>query len=184
MSCTNCDSNNPFSGIITPALKGVFNNAIDALLEDTALTRLCRLVYGVTRYETCTNCGTEPSLIGRKANYSYVHGGPVPFGFGQSCPVCGGSNKLPIESSEQLYLGVILNARKFLPVEFRINVADGTVAQTLCKASLLPKIKQANYAVFDLSLERANTYKYQRAAEPEAVGWGDNRYIITVWKRV
>ena len=47
---------NPFSGIITAQFKQTFTDAISALLEDTALTVPCTLIFANTKLQDCPNC--------------------------------------------------------------------------------------------------------------------------------
>ena len=55
---------NNFSGIINSDFKSLFKDAISALLYDDALTVPCKIYYGVTKYQDCTNCVYDP--IGQK----------------------------------------------------------------------------------------------------------------------
>ena len=64
-----------------------------------------------------------------------------------------------------------------------LNVPDGSV-QTLCKNSLLPKIRNAKDIVIDTTnVGPYGNYTYQRAGDPEPVGLGDHKYILTMWNR-
>ena len=48
---------NPFSGIISKEFKAIFNNAIDSLLENNALSLPCKIIYDNSINNTyCTNC--------------------------------------------------------------------------------------------------------------------------------
>ena len=105
---------NYFSGIISSNMKGLFKDAIDALLEDTALTLPCTLYYGVTRWESCSNCTYDP--IGKKSSNRYQDGGPVPFPFGGVCPVCNSVGKRPVITTDTLNLAVIFNYKDFLQI--------------------------------------------------------------------
>ncbi len=97
---------NPFLGIISPAFKATFTNAIDALLEDTALTVPCRLIYGNTNPTVCANCIFDP-LTGRSSSI-YLAGGPIPFANGQICPWCHGEGVKTVEATEDgIYTDII-----------------------------------------------------------------------------
>jgi len=47
----------------------------------------------------------------------------------------------------------------------------------------LPKIRNATEIVIDTDIAKYGNYIYERASDPEPVGLGDHRYIITMWKR-
>ena len=55
--------------------------------------------------------------------------------------------------------------------------------QTICRSIYLPKIRNANELIVDVDLEKYGGYNYQRDSDPNPVGFGDNRYIITMWRR-
>lgn len=63
---------NPYAGIITPELKELHKNLIDALLEDDALTRPCRLIYGDTKFTPCVNCFTANAMIHTISGYKPI----------------------------------------------------------------------------------------------------------------
>ncbi len=174
---------NPFAGIITQQMKDLHYNMISALLEDTALTVPCKFYYGITKYESCTNCATTINPIGRKPGNISVHGQNVPFGFSQQCPSCGGEGKIGVESSEIINIAAIFNVRKFYPTNVNINT-DGQLAQTFCKIELLPKIMACQYLIFDNNIAGYINYKFQRAGEPEPMGYGKDGFILTTWSRI
>ena len=48
---------NPFSGLISQELKNTFNNAIDSLLEQNALSLPCKIIYdNQINSLYCNNC--------------------------------------------------------------------------------------------------------------------------------
>ena len=90
-----------FEGIITAEFKQLFKDAITALLEDTALTVPCQLIYGGTKWTDCPNCLFSPAT--NKSTGIYTVGGPVPFYTGV-CPYCNGAGRLSEEDTENIYL--------------------------------------------------------------------------------
>lgn len=174
---------NPFAGIIDSAMKQTFNNAIDALLEDTALTVPCKLVFDNTKLQDCPNCIYDS--ISQKSSNQYQTGGPVPFVNGQICPYCFGAGSLTFSSEETIYLGIIK------PVFFgmdqlelnNVNYVDGMV-QSLCSINFYAKIKNSSYIIIDTNIQNITLSKYVRHRDPVPVGFGDNSYIITTWKNV
>lgn len=174
---------NPFSGIISSELKGLFNNAIDALLENNALSLPCKILYDnqiATTY--CNNCIFDP--ISLLSSNVYNGSGPIEFPEGGICPVCVGQGQIRSNSSsETIYLAFIFDSKYFLNINSKvINIPDGSI-QSLCNISLLSKIKNANEIIFDNNLTNIGHFKYERASDPEPLGFGDNRYILTLWKK-
>lgn len=175
---------NMFSGIIANNnMKQIFNDAIDALLEETALTVPCKLVFENTKLQDCPNCIYDP--ISKKSSNQYQAGGPVPFVDGQICPYCVGVGSLSFSNEEIVYLGIIK------PVFFgmdqlelnNVNYVDGMI-QSLCSVDFYAKIKNASHIIVDTNIENITINKYVRHRDPIPVGFGDNSYIITTWKNV
>jgi hypothetical protein len=173
---------NIFSGIISPELKNMFNNAIDALLEQNALTVSCRLRYSGQQNPTfCSNCIFDS--ISQLSSNIYNGIGPNPFPEGSICPVCMGMGMSMSDSSEVLSLACLFDSKYFLNWSSKtLNIPAGSI-QTICHSVFLPKIRNANELVVDTNLEKYGNYIYQRAGDPEPVGFGDNRYIATMWSR-
>ena len=174
---------NPFSGIVSSELKGLFNNAIDALLENNALSLPCKILYDnqiTTTY--CNNCIFDP--ISLLSSNVYNGSGPIEFPEGGICPICVGQGQIRSNSSsETIYLAFIFDSKYFLNINSKIiNIPDGSI-QSLCNISLLSKIKNANEIIFDNNLTNIGHFKYERASDPEPLGFGDNRYILTLWKK-
>lgn len=173
---------NPFSGIITSAMKTLFNNAINAMLASDACGRTCRIYYGITKYETCSDCSGNP--IGKKNSNAYIAGGYAPVGSTNQCPTCHGEGKRPVESTEDVVLCTIFDYKKFAPMGTTFSIAEGSFAQTLCHISLLPKLKNANYILLNNTISPYSEHKFQRFGEPEPCGLGSDDYILTLWKRM
>jgi len=171
---------NPFSGIITSSFKSLFNNAISALLEDSAGTVACTLSYGVTKYESCVNCIYDP--IGRKSSNRYQNGGPVPFPFGGICPMCNAAGKKPVETYENVNLMVIFEPRQFLGISTPTNTPDGYI-QTVGKKEMTPKLQRAKEIVVSTDLSGFFPHRYQRADEPTPIGLGNNEFVVCTWRR-
>jgi len=172
---------NPFAGIITATHKELFNNMIYSLLEDTALTVPCKLIYGDTKFVECENCIIN-NMTGRSAN-KYKALGPVPFNDGQICPYCNGQGKKAVESSESgIYIAVIWDYKHFYDAPAHVNVSSGHI-QTLTKLSLLSKIKQTKEILVNTDLEEYVKHRFIRDGEPNPAGWGDNEFAFTLWKR-
>jgi hypothetical protein len=162
-------------------LKDVYNDAIDSLLANPGLTMPCKLLYSSeNNLNVCSNCIFDP--ITKLSSNIYNGSGPKPFSDATICPVCMGGGSTRIESFEIIYMAVLFDSRYWLDWESKdVNVAQGQV-QTICLSSLLPKIRNAKSVIFDTSLEKYRDTVYQRAGDPKPVGFGNSRYIFTMWE--
>ncbi len=173
---------NPFASIISPLFKNTFNNAIDALLMDNALSVPCTFSYGSSNNELCPNCLFDP-MSQRSLNQYNEATGSCPFATNSICPVCNGYGTIDQAKTEIIYLGVIIDSKYWFKWSSNaVNIADGTV-QTICNISLLPKIKNAQSMTIDKNISAYGDYTYVTAGDPQPIGLGDNRYIVTMWSR-
>lgn len=174
---------NPFSGIITSAHKQLFNNMIQALLENTALTVPCKIVFENTKLEDCPNCIYD--TLSRRSSNQYQTGGPIPFVNGQICPYCSGAGSLSYSKDEIIYLGIIKPVFFGIsPLELEnVNFIDGKI-QTLSEIIHYPKLKNASHIIVDTNITDLTINKYVRYRDPIPVGFGDNSFIITTWQIV
>jgi hypothetical protein len=174
---------NPFAGIITSEFKQTFDDAINALLLESALTIPCTLVFENTKLNDCPNCIYDS--ISRRSSNQYEIGGPIPFVNGQICPYCNGVGSLSFNSEEVVHLGIIK------PVFFGIdklnlqdiNFVDGKI-QSLCSVDLYEKLKNASVIIVDNNLLNLANNRYIRYRDPIPVGFGNNSFIITTWQAV
>lgn len=174
---------NPFQSLINTEFKNLYNQAIDAILSDNALTVQCRLNYGTSNIEPCTNCIYNP--ITQRSLNRYNGIGSNPFVDGGICPVCNGEGTLDKGKSETIYLAVLFDSKYWFNWSRdnnAINIADGSI-QTICNITLLPKLKNAQTLDVDTNLSSYGYYTYKRAGDPQPCGLGDNRYIVTMWSR-
>lgn len=172
---------NPFSGIITSDLKLLFNNMIGALLEDDALTRPCQFIYGITKYTQCNNCVYNAAT--GKSSGTYLAGGPIPFYSGK-CPVCAGEGKIAVTTEEDdIYLAVIYNHKKWLPMKGSSVLTPEDYIQTICAIDLLPKIKRAKEIIVNTDLVSYVRQRYILEGEPQPIGFGSDDFLVTMWKR-
>lgn len=174
---------NMFSGIIDSAFKQTFKDAINALLEDTALTVPCKLVFENTKLQDCPNCIYD--TLSRRSSNQYQLGGPLPFINGQICPYCNGAGSLSYSSEENIYLGIIKPVFfNMAPLELEtVNFVDGKI-QSLCGIQYYAKIKNANHIIIDTNITDLSLNKYIRYRDPIPMGFGDNSYIVTTWQGV
>lgn len=173
-----------FTGIITSDHKQLFNDMISALLEPTALTVPCRLVYENTKLEQCPNCLYD-SLTNRSSG-RYKLGGPLSFVTGQICPYCSGAGKLSYSQDIDIYLGIIKPAFfgfvNSLDLE-SVNFVDGKI-QSLCSIEYYAQIKNASYIIIDTNISNLTINKYIRYKDPVPMGFGGNDFMVTTWQNV
>ena len=167
------------SNLISSEFKSLFNTTINELLKENTLALPCKLSFASNKTtDLCNNCIYDP--ITKASSYRYNGSGPVSFLDGQVCPVCSGFGKVRGSNTETLHLGVILDSKYFVNWDSKdFSVPDGAM-QTICSNTLMSKLKSAS----DIELTVNNVlYNYQRAGDPQPVGFGSMDYIITNWKR-
>jgi hypothetical protein len=175
--------NNSFNNLISKDLKNIFNDAIDGILANNALSIPCTIVYdNQINNNYCNNCIFDN--ISLLSSNIYNNTGPNPFQQGSVCPVCFGLGLIKnISSNEIINLAFIFDNKYFLNINSKIiNIPDGSV-QSICNITLLNKIKNASEIIFDNNISSLSHFKYERASDPEPMGLGDNRYIATLWKK-
>jgi hypothetical protein len=177
----------PFEGIITSEMKTLFTNAIDALLEDTACTRPCRLVYGVTKWVDCPNCVFD--AVGNKSSNRYQTGGPIAFRHGQTCPLCNGAGRKPDEPEEEpIYLMVLAEPNDWLRLGNFASRASNTshtedgIVTTMSKFTLYAKLTRAKELIIDTDIEDVVKPRYIREGVPQICGFGGSDYIFQKWR--
>jgi hypothetical protein len=168
---------NGFSGIISAEFKSLFNNAINALLEQGALTIPCTIKYGSSNPVYCNNCEIDP--IANRSSNIYNGSGPNPFIENTICPVCLGQGFINANKSEIVYMAVLFSeAGWFQWGSKTVKIPDG-MAQSICKTELVHKLKNADTILFNNS----ESSTYVLASDPELVGLGETNYAITMWKK-
>jgi hypothetical protein len=175
---------NPFSAINFNDLKNTYNNAIDALIDQTGLSLPCKFYYTNNDPTLCSNCVFDH--ITQKSANTYNGTGPAPFPSMGICPVCNGNGFNAYDNEEIIYLSVILDSKYWFNWNNQksnpVHVPGGSI-QTICKSSLLPKIRNASKIFVDISKENYGSYFYIRSNDPELAGFGDLRYVFTIWNR-
>ncbi len=170
-----CFDNLPFD-----KLKTLFNSAISSLLQTDSGTIPCTLIYGVTRYDDCINCTYDP--IGNKSSNIFQDGGPMPFGFSQTCPMCNGAGKKPIISTEDINIIVVFDPKQFVNIETPVNNPDGYI-QTFGKKEMTTKFRRAKEIEVATDINGYFTRRYERVGEPTPLGFGNNEFVICTWRR-
>jgi hypothetical protein len=156
--------------------KQLYNDAIDSLID--SFERPCKIYYPTKAYINCS-CTTQ---------YPAARKGPSHFPAGNTgshtgmCPLCKGEHKIPVENSEELSMIVIFDFKSFYKINPTIDYSQGFV-QTLCSINYLQKIKSSDYIYFNTLISDKQQQKYQRLGEPQPIGLGSDRYIITDWER-
>ena len=163
--------------IISSELKALFNAQIDMILATDGLTVPCSLKYNSTNTTFCKNCIYD-KIMNQSLN-KYNGTGPVSFPEGSICPVCGGFGKVDYDSSETVYMAVILDSKYWLNWGPKFVNTPNISAQTLCSISLLNKINNCTQAVLNSNIGSNNLYT--KAGDPTPMGFGNHDYILTNW---
>jgi len=172
---------NPFTNIINSTLKTTFNDAINAMLASDGLTLPCRLNFGVTKYESCDNCLYDP--IGKKSSNFFMSGAPIPFRSGQTCPMCDGTGKRAVVTTETINLMVLWQYKDWIDIGAEIRSPEGMV-QTISSIDTLPDIKRAKSVIIDTDIEKLVKHEFVRDGEPTPAGLGRDNFIVTMWSRI
>jgi hypothetical protein len=171
-------------GLITSAFKSLFDDRIDLLLEDNALTVPCLLVYGDTKYEICPNCNIN--IATNKSTGIYKPGGPVPFS-GGICPFCNNDGRIAEIYQDSVYLALIFDSRDWIKWSKKSVSPHNPkmFVQSISKFSeTYTKIKRAKYLIADTNVNDTTRSKYERYAEPTPIGLGNSNYVIAMWKKI
>lgn len=172
---------NIFSNIINSDFKNLYDQAIDSILENNALTVPCSIYYDTPNNNFCNNCLFDP--INNRSLNIYNGTGPSAFPENGICSICNGYGKIEKSKSEIVYLAVIFDSKYWLNWDSKtVNIGNGTV-QTICKMDLLPKLMNAQYMTMDTAIQSYRSHQYSIAGDPTPCGLGSNRYIITMWSR-
>lgn len=173
---------NPYSGIISAAHKELFNNLIDALLEDAALTYSVEFIYNSTTYIDCSQC--QASTIGNKPATGGLTGAPIPIGSNSLCPSCHGTNKVPyIPPSETYKIAVVTDYRKFINFKPPLDRANSYI-QTICRRTLMPKLSQVKEIIICSDSQQLAKHRFEKVADFSPEGFGDPRYIFGTWCKI
>lgn len=161
-------------------LQGLYKREIDSILAPDGLTTKCLLNYGTSKKNICINCIFDNNL--KKSSNKYKSNGPVPFTDGMICPYCNGIGFYGESTSEEIYLAILWDNKKW--VKPPINIVDpDNYIQTICGIDYLYKIKQAKDLTVILSDILSNPI-YELAQDPTPAGLGDNKYLFCTWKKV
>lgn len=171
-----------FDNIITPQFKKIFNDAIDTVISQNAMSVPCTLKYDSALQELCYNCIFDP--INNRSSNRPKDNAPVYFARETICPVCNGFGIVESAKNETIYLAIIFDHNYWVNKGSNIiNISEGMV-QSLCKIDLLPKIKNCQEMIMDTTLSDYGHYRYVLAGDPQPAGLGSNDYLISLWKKI
>lgn len=174
---------NYFSEIINDDLKSLYNDAIDSILESTALTRKCQLIFTDTGAELCSNCYFDSAT--QRSNGIYRTGGLIPFNQG-ICPVCFGVGKIYVDATSDVYMAVLWNYKDWVGWN---GTSEGVKnpygwVQTISKFSTITDIKRASKIIINTDIESYVKHVFERKSEPNPAGFGSDDYLFTMWSRI
>lgn len=165
---------------LTSSVKSVITAALDDLI--TELGKNCMLVYP-PKMTACVNCVYDP--IGKKSSNVYLSGGPTPFGATQRCPMCDGAGRMAIPVQESIKLLCSLDPKKFfMPVPDIPIGSPEAYLQTKGMLSDLPKIKRADFLIFQTDISGIIEKKFRLFKEPADISnIIQGRYFVATWKQ-
>jgi hypothetical protein len=161
-------------------LQQIYNQQINSILAVDGLTTECVLNYGVSKRNLCPNCIFDVNL--KKSSNKYKIGGPAPFVSGMICPYCNGIGYYGEIKSDQIYLAVLWDYKKWISPPLNISNPEGYI-QTICHKSKLAKIRQAKDITVILNRQLSNPI-FELYEEPTPAGLGDNEYLFCMWKKI
>lgn len=160
-------------------LQSIFNQQIDLLLSSSGLTTKCQFNFGVSKKNICPNCIYDPNL--KKSSNKYKTGGPVLFGSGKICPYCNGIGFYGEIKTEDAYLAIIWDYKKWINPPTNIAGFDGMI-QTISDKKILYSIRQCKDMTVIVNPDLSNP-TFTLYSEPNFVGLGDNNYIFCMWQK-
>lgn len=166
-------------------MKDLHKTAIDALLEDAACTRPCKLIFKHTKWTTCPNCVYNAGT--RRSSNVYLAGGPIEF-YSGTCPYCHGDGRTSGEETSELYMMPLWNSKDWVGniITRAADRTDGAevIVQTMSFLNSLDDLKRASSIVIDTALESYTRNTFHRIGEPMPCGFGASNYIFTSWGRI
>jgi hypothetical protein len=179
-----CNNNGIFDNVLSANFHNTFDKAIDTLLHQTGLSVPCTLKFSspIQTNKLCNNC-----VFNNSSNASanvYLTGGPEPFPDGSICPVCMGKGFSIVDTSQEtVNMMVIFDSKYFMNWSSQAVAIPNNMAQSICCISLYPKIKNAYEAVLNSDLLDISMQTYERTGDPQPMGLGRSKYLLTTWKK-
>lgn len=162
--------------------KQVVQDALDDLIGEFG--KDCLLVYP-PRAVPCVNCLWDQTR-GASAN-AWRTGGPMPFGRGEVCAVCGGAGRKFEELSEVIRLLCAWAPRDFFRPMSQlgdVRVPAGTI-QTKGYLADAPKIMRCDHLVFQTAAEAIVRKKYRLLSQPgDQSNILQGRYMVCTWEQI
>jgi len=166
---------------LSDSFKNTVRQAMDDILTVGVAGKICKVFYPPTQ-TGCINCTVSP-VSGRSSNI-YLHGGPMPFNSGQTCPLCNGNYFKAVEVSEDVTMTINWEPSKFsngFPADYRNN--DGVIMTRGVSADL-QKILNCSY-METFSEVGFSHYRFKLVGEPiMANQLIEGRYFWCYWKRI
>lgn len=164
--------------MINQSFKNLFNNHITQLIGPNGLGSDCTLVFNNSVTELCDNCIYDS--LSKASSNIYNESGPNPFSNGTICPVCMGIGSVQSnETTRHMNMAVILDSKYFFNISNRVvNLPNNTI-QTICRIEELTYINNCS----ELIVDSIPNQSYERYEAPNPCGLGDQKYLITTWRK-
>jgi hypothetical protein len=164
--------------MITPSFKNLFNEYITQVIGSNGLGSDCTLVFNNSTTELCNNCVYDS--LSKASSNIYNDTGPVSFADGTICPVCMGIGQIQYnETTYKINMAVILDSKYFFNISNRVVNLPNNIIQTICEIDQLNYINNCSSLIVDSIPNQS----YERYEAPNPCGLGDQKYLITTWRK-
>jgi hypothetical protein len=165
---------------LTPDLVQIMADSIDDMINNFGKT--CSLVFPGRGAVPCNNCVYDS--MRRRSTNVYKTGGPIPFGQGNVCPVCGGKGL--IASSE--HTRPIKMIMRWNPGDFTLLPGNIEVPFSIVETEGwmfdLPDVLQSRVMIAELPIEGRLKARFELSGEPTDVNSISQGQTWTAhWKR-
>jgi hypothetical protein len=164
--------------MINQSFKNLFNQHITQLIGSQGLGSDCTLIFNNGTTSLCNNCIYDS--LSKSSSNMYNSVGPSPFFDGTICPVCMGVGQVQAnETRRSINMAVILDSKYFLNLSNKVvNLPNNTI-QTICDIAQLNYINNCS----ELIVDSIPGQSYERYEAPNPCGLGDQKYLITTWRK-
>lgn len=159
---------------------GIMADAIDDMIA--VWGKQCQLIFPQTGQVFCPNCVWD-SMTRRSSNV-YKSGGPVPFGQGGFCPVCGGKGVMPPPAKTKTITMIV----RWNPGEFLILPGEIEVPYSVCETeghiADWPSVQQARVMMIETPISGLMRQRFELSGEPiDANSISQGQTFSCHWKR-
>jgi hypothetical protein len=166
--------------LLTPDLVQIMRDGIDDIIQ--SFGRDCQLVFPGTGIVQCNNCVWDSMT--RKSRNIYRTGGPIPFGQGSVCPVCGGKGTITQpEQYKTIHMVLRWNPSDFVLLPGNIEVPF-SIVETEGWIRDLPAVLQSRVMIAEIPLAPIIRARFELSGEPvDTNSISEGQTFTAHWKR-